>query len=146
MHSSQPRVSIRLSQTSAVMLRPRWEAHVSHARLVAVHSLWVRLGSLYVPFFSSHSWRREMCELRQLDPGCHKPLWPKSLCNLCSVGAQPQTTGCRLSLNKRIIQPSTSKEPDRDKPNSNAQQEQIGSCGPSRHGALIRQNQGGRAD
>lgn len=37
------------------MLGPRWEAHVSHARLVAVHSLWVWLGSLYVPFFSSHS-------------------------------------------------------------------------------------------
>ena len=54
-HASQPRVSVRLVQTSVVMFRPLWEAHVSHARLVAVHSLWAWLGSLYVPFFSSHS-------------------------------------------------------------------------------------------
>lgn len=78
-HVSQPRVSVRLVQTSAVMFRPLWEAHVSHLRLVAVHSLWAWLGSLYVPFFSSHSWRREICDRRQFDPGFHKPLWPKSL-------------------------------------------------------------------
>lgn len=63
-----------------------------------------------------------------------------------SVGTQTQTTECRLSLNKRIIQPSTSRSPAGDKANPNTQEEQIGKRGPCRHGTLIGLNKAGRAD